>query len=109
MSTFKPDKNVKLATYASRCIENAILTHWPISPILHIVGRREVNAVPSPVGAIVPKEIDVDPLAVPYDVLDDQPERQTLLLHRHVVHRAGKGFEHIPQDFKRLRLDALLL
>ena len=26
VSTFKPDKNVKLATYASRCIENAILT-----------------------------------------------------------------------------------
>ena len=26
VSTFKPHKNVKLATYASRCIENAILT-----------------------------------------------------------------------------------
>ena len=26
ISTFKPDKNVKLATYASRCIENAILS-----------------------------------------------------------------------------------
>lgn len=26
VSTFKPDKNVRLATYASRCIENAILT-----------------------------------------------------------------------------------
>jgi RNA polymerase sporulation-specific sigma factor len=24
ISTFKPDKNVRLATYASRCIENAI-------------------------------------------------------------------------------------
>jgi len=29
ISTFKPDKNVRLATYASRCIENAILTQWP--------------------------------------------------------------------------------
>lgn len=29
VSTFKPDKNVRLATYASRCIENAILTQWP--------------------------------------------------------------------------------
>ena len=28
VSTFKPDKNVRLATYASRCIENAILTQW---------------------------------------------------------------------------------
>ena len=26
VSTFKPDKNVRLATYASRCIENTILT-----------------------------------------------------------------------------------
>lgn len=26
ISTFKPEKNVRLATYASRCIENAILT-----------------------------------------------------------------------------------
>ena len=27
VSTFKPDKNIRLATYASKCIENAILTH----------------------------------------------------------------------------------
>lgn len=26
VSTYRPDKNVRLATYASRCIENAILT-----------------------------------------------------------------------------------
>ena len=25
INTFKPDKNIKLATYASRCIENEIL------------------------------------------------------------------------------------
>lgn len=28
VSTFKPDKNVRLATYASRCIENEILMHF---------------------------------------------------------------------------------
>ena len=27
INTFKPDKNIKLATYASRCIENEILMH----------------------------------------------------------------------------------
>ncbi|MBR2365567.1 MAG: RNA polymerase sporulation sigma factor SigE [Oscillospiraceae bacterium] len=27
VSTFKPDKNIKLATYSSRCIENEILMH----------------------------------------------------------------------------------
>ena len=28
ISTFKPDRNVRLATYASRCIENEILMHF---------------------------------------------------------------------------------
>ena len=28
ISTFKPDKGIKLATYASRCIENEILMHF---------------------------------------------------------------------------------
>ena len=28
ITTFKPDKNVRLATYASRCIENEILMHF---------------------------------------------------------------------------------
>lgn len=28
IATFKPDKNVRLATYASRCIENEILMHF---------------------------------------------------------------------------------
>ena len=28
ISTFRADKNVRLATYASRCIENAILSQW---------------------------------------------------------------------------------
>ena len=39
ISTFKADKNVRLATYASRCIENAILSQrtfylsmWRIAP-----------------------------------------------------------------------------
>lgn len=39
ISTFKPDKNVRLATYASRCIENATLSQrtfchimWRIAP-----------------------------------------------------------------------------
>lgn len=39
VSTFKTDKNVRLATYASRCIENAILTSkrfraWSCPPFL---------------------------------------------------------------------------
>ena len=36
--TFKPDKNIKLATYASRCIENEILMY-----IRKSSGKREVS------------------------------------------------------------------
>lgn len=28
MNTFRPDKGIRLATYASRCIENEILMHF---------------------------------------------------------------------------------
>lgn len=34
ISTFKPDKNVRLATYASRCIENATLSQRIFCPIM---------------------------------------------------------------------------
>lgn len=33
VSTFKPDKKVRLATYASRCIENANLSQWHTSAL----------------------------------------------------------------------------
>ena len=38
VSTFRSDKNIKLATYASRCIENEILMY-----LRKISGRREVS------------------------------------------------------------------
>lgn len=28
INSFQPDKNVKLSTYVSRCIDNAIYTYW---------------------------------------------------------------------------------
>ena len=28
ISSYKPEKNVRLATYAARCIENATLSQW---------------------------------------------------------------------------------
>ena len=34
ISTFKPDKNVRLATYASRCIENATLSQRTFCPFM---------------------------------------------------------------------------
>lgn len=38
VGTYRPDKNVKLATYAARCIENEILMHFR-------AGRRTANEV----------------------------------------------------------------
>ena len=38
INTFKPDKNIKLATYASRCIENEILMY-----LRKVGGGREVS------------------------------------------------------------------
>ena len=38
VNTFEPDKNIKLATYASRCIENEILMY-----IRKISGRHELS------------------------------------------------------------------
>ena len=38
INTFRADKNIKLATYASRCIENEILMH-----LRKISGRQEVS------------------------------------------------------------------
>ena len=50
ISTFKPDKNVRLATYASRCIENATLSQrtfcismWRIAPPQAINGVYFAN------------------------------------------------------------------
>ena len=36
VSSYKPDKGVRLATYAARCIENAILA--PTSSVIQILG-----------------------------------------------------------------------
>ena len=38
MNTFRSDKNIKLATYASRCIENEILMHFR-----KVSGKQEVS------------------------------------------------------------------
>lgn len=40
ITTFKADKNVRLATYVSRCIENATLTEW------HTVAIRSQKKLP---------------------------------------------------------------
>ena len=49
VNTFRPDKNIKLATYSSRCIENEILMHL-----------RKVNNVKSEMSFDEPLSVDWD-------------------------------------------------
>mgnify|MGYP003292328516 CR=1 FL=1 len=44
VSTFRPDRNIKLATYASRCIENEILMH-----IRKISGQKTEVSLEEPI------------------------------------------------------------
>ena len=46
VSTYRSDKNVKLATYASRCIENEILMH-----LRKIAGRRTEVSIDEPLSS----------------------------------------------------------
>ena len=42
ISSYKPEKNVRLATYAARCIENATLTEWH-TLALHVQNKHLVG------------------------------------------------------------------
>jgi RNA polymerase sporulation-specific sigma factor len=62
--TFNPDKNIKLATYASRCIENEILMHL-----------RKVNNMKSEMSFDEPLSIDWDGNELTLrDVLGTEPD-----------------------------------
>ena len=64
INTFKPDKNIKLATYASRCIENEILMHL-----------RKTNSQRSEVSIDEPLNIDWDGNELLLsDVLGSEPD-----------------------------------
>ena len=43
INTFKPDKNIKLATYASRCIENEILMYLRKNQNIKDVYKRQIK------------------------------------------------------------------
>ena len=64
VKTFNPDKNIKLATYASRCIENEILMHL-----------RKVNNMKSEISFDEPLSVDWDGNELtPRDVLGTEPD-----------------------------------
>lgn len=81
VNTFRPDKNIKLATYSSRCIENEILMHL-----------RKVNQQKSDISLDEPLNVDwdgnelllsdvlgSDGLEINYNV-EDEDEKRILLL-----------------------------
>ena len=81
INTFRPDKNIKLATYSSRCIENEILMHL-----------RKVNQQKSDISLDEPLNVDwdgnevllsdvlgSDGLEINYNV-EDEDEKRILLL-----------------------------
>ncbi len=64
VKTFNPDKNIKLATYASRCIENEILMHL-----------RKVNNMKSEMSFDEPLSVDWDGNELTLrDVLGTEPD-----------------------------------
>ena len=81
VNTFRPDKNIKLATYSSRCIENEILMHL-----------RKVNQQKSDISLDEPLNVDwdgnelllsdvlgSDGIEINYNV-EDEDEKRILLL-----------------------------
>ena len=79
VNSFDPDKNIKLATYASRCIENEILM------VLRRTSRLKL-------------EVSFD------EPLNTDWDGNELLLLRHTRHRAGPGLARA--GFRRGKADA---
>ncbi len=80
INTFQPEKNIKLATYASRCIENEILMH-----LRKIASHRT--------------EVSIDePLNVDWDgnelLLSDILGTESDLVHRHLEDEAEREMLH---------------
>lgn len=88
VSTYRSDKNVKLATYASRCIENEILMH-----LRKIAGRRSEVSIDEPLSSdwdgnelLLSDILGTEPDSVMRPLEDDVDK---MLLHRHwaICHR----------------------
>ena len=84
VSTFRPDKNVRLATYASRCIENEILMHFRAQKKL----AGEVSLTETLDGGDEPGALSLmDVLAVEDDMLEDLSNREACEQVRECVER----------------------
>lgn len=79
VNSFKPDKNIKIATYASRCIENEILMYLrKISKYKREVSIDEPINVDSEGNELSITDLVSDEKYVPQDDLDNRVEKQIL-------------------------------
>ncbi len=90
VSTYRPDKGVRLATYASKCIENEILMHFR--------GQKKTAGDVSLSGALDGDgEGDglslLDTIADETDFLEDLTRRESILQVRQAVDRELEGRE----------------
>jgi len=85
VSTFKPDKNVRLATYASRCIENEILMYFRSQRKL--AGEVSLSDSLDGEGEGNPLSL-IDTISVDDTMLDDLDLRESCERVRDCVERA---------------------
>ena len=90
ISTFKPDKNVRLATYASRCIENEILMHFRSQRKLQ--GEVSLSDTLDPGGDGSSLSL-MDVISVDDTMLDDLDARDACLRVRRCVAECLDGRE----------------
>ena len=97
INTFKPDKKIKLATYASRCIENEILMHL-----------RKISNIRTEVSIEEPLNTDwdgnelllCDILGTDEDIISKNIEEET---DRMLLHQAMKKLPERERTIMRLR------
>ena len=117
ISSFKPEKNTRLATYAARCIENAILPPARfmcaegscfsqaavLLAVFHIRSGEVFNL------ALRAEEDDVGIRAVPNHLPHQCPHGAALLLHAHAVDAFAEAEQHLLQKIKLCVAEAVLL
>ena len=110
VNTYRPDKNVRLATYASRCIENPILPPMRFTRTggqyfsqagvllfeirLCVRKRRQLRLIRGT------KQNHVRGSSVPNDPSYQHPDRCSLLLHTHDIYAVSEGRQLLQHELE---------
>lgn len=97
VNSYEPDKQIKLATYASRCIENEILMHL-----------RKMSKVKNEISISEPIKVDYDGNTISLmDVLDNEDDCPTTMLElsaeKQILLNCIKGLNKREQKIVHLR------